>query len=90
MPNRSFPTLNAAQSYIEQRDEALANLDIEWARNQCGGGSDEMLILALHKSRYEAKQVDPKLRRASGKWLQERSYGRIGGLPWPTDGSLPE
>jgi hypothetical protein len=86
------PSTNTAtvDEYVKARDEALANLDLEWARNQCGGGSDEMLLVALHKSRYDAVRIAPELRHASRKWLEERGYKRIGGLPWPADGSLPK
>lgn len=82
-------TTDTADEYVKARDEALSNLDIDWARNQCGGGSDEMLLMALHESRYEAARMAPELRHASRKWLEEQGLKRIMGLPWPADGSLP-
>lgn len=74
-----------------ERTKALRDLDIAWARkNMPHASSDEVLMVAMHKARYEDIGIPNELRHESRRWLEERRYSRFAGLPWPADGSLPE
>lgn len=77
---------------LTRRDLALTNLDLAYARAVCPPGctvSDHALLVGLHKARYECTTVSDHLRHASRAWLEERSYQRYRGLPWPPEGELP-
>jgi hypothetical protein len=76
-------------AYVKERDEALAALDLEWARKRQPGISDAVALMAMHKARYEAVNIASDLRQESRRWLEARMYGRLGGLPWPKRDELP-
>lgn len=70
-------------AFNARRDKALAELDMEWAREQMlTASSDEVRLISMHKARYEAVNIEPALRLESKAWLQERGYGRLYGLPF--------
>jgi hypothetical protein len=70
--------------------EALRKLDVTYARKMFPNAiSDEALLVALHKARYETVSIEPELRHASGAWLRKRGFGRVGGLPLLPTGKLP-
>ena len=74
----------------EQRNVALTNLDVAWARDYMpGASSDEVRLIAMHKARYECTGLTDDLRHASREWLQQRGYNRLHGAFLP-DGELPE
>lgn len=76
---------------IKQRNDALTKLDLEWARRQVPRYSDaHVLLMALHKARYECTDIAPELRHASGAWLRERGYHRLTGRPLLPEGELPK
>lgn len=85
------------RAFIKESTEALMRLDLEWCRNHArleaaAAGrpmpSDEVLLISMHKARYEATEISDDLRHASGHWLRERGFGRrSGGLLPP--GELP-
>lgn len=87
---RENRALNSA-NWVKERDEALRTLDLAWARQQHPEGKDEVLLIGMHKARYEAVNIAPELRQQSRVWLEERGYKRIAGMEFPKDRSeLPE
>jgi hypothetical protein len=91
MSMSKFATSADFQAWKEARNEALRTLDLDYARNQMGRpASDEMLLLSLHKARYECTGIEPEYRHESARWLRERGYGRLTGTPLLDDGELPE
>jgi len=92
-----MPILDDAElaAFLTERNRALTELDIEWARKNAREAcdrtglpmpSDEVMLIALHKARYVCKSIEPLLRRESGKWLLNEGY-KHGLLP---EGELPE
>lgn len=79
-------------SLLERRNKALANLDLEWAAEQTPPGratpSKEVMLIAMHKARYECRAIAAELRHESGAWLRERGYSRSYG-PLLPEGELP-
>jgi hypothetical protein len=74
----------------EQRNAALRTLDMGYARALLPhASSDEVRLMALHKARYECKDIEAELRHASGAWLRERAMGRLSGTPLLPVGELP-
>lgn len=74
----------------QRRNKALADLDIEYARREVMPHAlDEVILMALHKSRYECTEIEPALRHASREWLEKNNLGRYAGLPWPPKDELP-
>lgn len=79
--------------FRKERAAAMIMLDLKWAREQLQPGhtaSDEVLLIGLHKARYENTDLRPELREASRTWLEARNFTRRGGAPWPPAGQLPE
>ena len=69
----------------------LTELDLKAARKIFPeASSDHVLLMSLHKARYESLLVAGDLRHASRAWLEDHGYGRYTGMPWPPDGKLPE
>lgn len=83
-------TTDDLQSAIAQRNRAFEMLDMNYARAMLPNSSDEVRLVALHKSRYECCQISDDLRRESEAWLKRRGFSRFKGQPWPADGSLPQ
>ena len=78
------------QKWIEERNRGLAALDMEYARKMLpGASSDFMLLLAMHKARYECTDLSDDLRHESAKWLREGGWSRMTGGPLLPDGELP-
>jgi hypothetical protein len=72
----------------------VVNLDLAAAREHLvtigeTPPSDEVLLISLHKARYEMTTVAPVLRQESRGFLETRGYTRRGGIPWPPFGELP-
>ena len=80
------------ESFLVERDKALLSLDLEYARKLFPGApvDDEVLLNALHKARYECKDLPTEARHESANWLRSRGYGRMAGLPLLPPGELPE
>ncbi len=77
--------------YIKRRNEALANLDLAWARSMVNPAADNgALLISMHKARVEISSIPADLRFESIKWLQAHGYSRLGHLPFPPPGELPE
>jgi hypothetical protein len=76
--------------YISERNCALLNLDMDWARkNMPAASSDEVRLIAMHKARYDCTGIEDSERHASRKWLQERGYKRIENMEFLQEGKLP-
>jgi hypothetical protein len=57
--------------YRIKRNEALINLDIAWAKLQAPHLDERILLVGLHKARYDCTAIENKLRHESGEWLRE-------------------
>ena len=76
-------------AWRHERNEALKNLDIEYARKVLpAASSDEVLLITLHKSRYECVDIPKEFRHSSAAWLRGRGYGGMCG-PLLPEGELP-
>lgn len=81
----------AFENWKRARNKAFRELDMGFARAAFpNASSDEVLLMAMHKARYECLDMEDALRHESRAWLEERGYERFKGQPWPTDGSLPK
>jgi len=78
------------KAMLERRNTALANLDIEYAREMTGGKNDAVLLMALHKARYECTALADDLRNFSALWLREHRYKRWNGADLLPNGELPK
>ena len=77
-------------AYRARRVALLTALDLDYARRLFPQArSDQVLLAALHKARYECLEIEPRLRHESRAWLEGHAYGRLNGLPWPPMGKLP-
>jgi hypothetical protein len=82
--------MTEANDFLERRNIALRDLDMDYARAVMpNASSDEVRLIAMHKARYECTEIFTDLRQASERWLKERQYKRLGNLDWPTSGELP-
>lgn len=81
---------NELEAMRAERNAAFENLDIEFARKVLPqASSDEVLLIAMHKARYETTDIEDSLRHESAAYLKANGYGRMYGVPFPEDGSLP-
>lgn len=72
------------------RNEILRTLDVSAARGWgMFASSDEVVMCALHKARYDCVDIERELRHASGAWLRERGYSAMGGRALEPEGELP-
>ena len=79
------------KKFLRERNEALLSLDLEYAGRMTGSRDKIILLLALHKSRYECVQLPDEPRLESARWLRERGYHRMqGNLPLLPEGELPK
>ncbi|MDE3023266.1 MAG: hypothetical protein KGI54_15705 [Pseudomonadota bacterium] len=76
--------------YINERNNALINLDMEWAHSQMPRLSREPLLAGMHKARYEITEIPSELRHASKAWLIENGFKRLNGLEFPQNDLLPD
>lgn len=73
-----------------ERNRALLAIDMKWARQMMPDAtSDHVLLVAMHKARYECPDLDNAARHASGEWLRQHGYRRLGGHPLLPEGELP-
>ena len=78
------------QDILEERNRALVSLDIDYARRMLPNAtSDQVLLAAMHKARYECTVIASELRHSSGHWLRERGMGRMTGGDLLPEGCLP-
>lgn len=77
-------------TWIDERNAALSSLDLNYARKMFpNASSDDVLMLTLHKARYECTGIKDYERHLSAQWLRERGYGRLHG-PLLPEGELPK
>lgn len=75
---------------LQERDAALKSLDLDYARrNIPGASSNEVLLAAMHKARYECTNMPNDLRHTSAHWLREQGMGRMTGTALLPEGQLP-
>jgi hypothetical protein len=75
---------------IAERDAALANLDMDFARRLMPEASDDLVrLITMHKARYEVVNLPSKLRHESAQWLRDRGLSRFDGTPVLPEGELP-
>ncbi len=80
-----------AAEYVKKRDNILREADVKALRELMPPiTSDLVAEITLHKARYEVVTMPDDLRQASRAWLEERSYTRLGGMPWPPGKELPD
>jgi len=76
--------------YIKERNRALVELDIEWARAMMPNArSDAARLIAMHKARMHVPSIDTALRLESVEWLRERGFTDGFKHPLPPPGELP-
>jgi hypothetical protein len=71
------------------RNRMLRELDVKSAKGAMpGASSDEVVLIALHKARYECTDIEADLRHASGTWLRQHGFECMHG-PLLPEGELP-
>lgn len=77
---------------LEARNKALRELDVEYCRNAIGkpDASEHLLLMVLHKGRYECTVIEDSYRNESRAWLASHGYGRMGGTKLLPEGELPK
>ncbi len=72
------------EEWRAERNKALETLDMDYARRTMPHASDDAVrLLAMHKARYECRDISDELRRESERYLKAANSTRIHGLPWP-------
>lgn len=82
-----------AKKFLKLRNRALTNLDVKLARrlaNYSKKINDETILIALHKSRYEATDLPAKLRLESRDWLKAKNLSRMVPEDFLPGDELPE
>jgi hypothetical protein len=86
---RSGP-LTEIEDFVRERNRALTELDMDYARRTLPQAScDEVLLMSLHKARYECSAIAAELRHASRAWLWDRGLKRFDMSPLLPEGELP-
>ena len=79
------------QEFRAERNTALLALDMAWARRMLPKASNDIvLLMALHKGRYECVDLPDEPRRESGAWLLKEGLTRMDGSAVLLNGELPE
>jgi len=78
------------EQWRQERNEALAGLDMDWARKMMPTASnDHVRLTAMHKARYDCTDLAPEQRHQSGYWMRQHGYGRMDGTALLPEGELP-
>jgi len=77
------------EELLARRNRALADLDLDYAKKATGSDNEEVLLVALHKARYECVQLEDDLRNFSALWLRQHGYKRADGSDLLPSGELP-
>lgn len=77
-------------AWLLKRNNALREMDMNYAAEMMPGAAPEVQLLAMHKARYECTVLEPEYRHASRAWLAEHGYGRMSGGALLPEGELPE
>ena len=67
---------------LAERNKALSDLDMDYARRMMPATTDRIRLVAMHKARYECVQISADLRAASRKFLESTRHSRLGGIPF--------
>ena len=82
--------INDMQKFLQERNHALAVLDMDWARRMMPTASNNhVLLLSMHMARYECIDIAAEQRHQSGDWLRQHGYSRMYGLALLPEGELP-
>jgi hypothetical protein len=82
--------VNPFEQWKAERNRVLRELDMEAARDMLPFASgDDVRLAAMHKARYDCKDIEPELRHASRAWLHERGMGDMHGASLLPEGELP-
>jgi hypothetical protein len=77
---------------IDERNAAMLNLDIAWARANApvwlAPPDDETLLISLHKARYQCPVLPAEARHASAKFLRDGGH-LVWGMEILPEGQLP-
>lgn len=76
------------KQFVYDRDTALSNMDTDWVRatsKSLKDASDLVVLMTIHKARYEATGIEASLRHESRRWLQRRGLRRLVGKFLPDD-----
>jgi hypothetical protein len=75
---------------LAERNKALENLDMEYARRMIPmATSDDVRLMAMHKARYECTDIAAEFRHQSGEWLRNNGCSRMTGDALLPEGELP-
>lgn len=79
------------EQLIEERNIALSNLDLDYARKLMPqASSDDVLLLGLHKARYDCIAIARELRHESADFLRKHGCKDMNGQDILPEGILPE
>ena len=71
----------AFEQWRSERNRALSELDMNWARKKMpSASSDHVRLCAMHKARVECEDISLEFRKASEIWLREMGYSRMYGM----------
>lgn len=82
--------MSELQAMLAERNRALAELDLDYAKKQTGSEDEGVLLLAMHKARYECTALADDLRNFSALWLRGHGYKRFDGSELLPNGELPK
>jgi hypothetical protein len=85
-----IPHYATLEDWKAARNKALVDLDVDLARTRFpNASSDDVLLVALHKTRLECIEIPEALRLESLEWLRAGGFKRMHGLDLPPPGELP-
>lgn len=77
-------------AWRQERNKILAELDVDAAAAWVPGiYPREVVLMALHKARYDCTDIATELRHASAAWLREQGCTDMRGQPILPEGQLP-
>ena len=79
--------------YLSERDQILINLSVSGARENfpsLKNAGKDLIMMSLHKARYEATSIPDRYRHESAGWLRARGLKRLTGDRLLKQGELPE
>lgn len=83
--------MDEIEQWRADRNKALIMLDMEWARKRLPDAtSANVLLMAMHKARYECTDLDMETRLISSEWLKTNKCDRMDGTPVLNAGILPD
>jgi hypothetical protein len=79
------------KEFLQERDRILRELDVHGARKMLlnPDANVDMVMLALHKARYNCTSIERPLRLLSKRWLAAGGYGGLAGQDLLPNDELP-